>query len=383
MSGPHLSQPELFEPAEGPSGGWPVGTEMQRAYLSAFAGGSTAMIANLRTRVLGLRSGGRVFPVTVNEAEYGDAYVALPHSAYALYAKAELGMVDVGPWRPALAALASGAGAAMRAARLNQIVHLGNWMLSTNLHGGWSGEEVAAIRTLLVRRFPGHFLAVRSLTEWSDATLIDRLRRDGWRLLPARQIYVTDDLDRDWSPRRNTQRDLRLLSRTACRIDRLEALGPGDAARIAELYAMLYLDRYSTLNPAFTPAFIEMTHRENILAYRGLRDPNGDLVAVVGCLVRGDVLTTPVVGYDTRRPLAEGLYRMASVLFARMAQERGARLNGSAGAAGFKRHRGARPVLEYTAYFAGHLAWPRRATLAAMSRILDAVAAPLLAERGL
>jgi len=236
---------------------------------------------------------------------------------------------------------------------------------------------------LLVRRFPDHFLAVRSLTEWSDADLIDRLRRDGWRLLPARQIYVTDDLDRDWAPRRDTRRDLRLLARTPCQIDRLETLAPGDAARIAELYAMLYLDRYSTLNPAFTPAYIEMTHREKILTYRGLRDEIGGLVAVVGCLARGGVLTTPVVGYDTRRAAAEGLYRMASVLFAQMAREDGARLNGSAGAADFKRHRGARPVLEYTSYFARHLAWPRRATLAAMSRVLDSVAAPLLAERGL
>ena len=375
--------PELFEPAEGPSGGWPAGVEAERAYLAAFAGGSSALIANLRTRVLALRSGDRVFPVTVNEAEYGDAYVCLPHSAYALYAKAELGIVDVGPWRPALAALASGAGAAMRAARLNQIVHIDNWMLSTNLHGGWAGEELDNIRILVTGRFPGHFISIRSLTDWSDAALIGRLRRDGWRLLPARQIWVTDDLDRDWAPRRDTRRDLRLLARTSYALDSLQALRPGDAARIAELYAMLYLDRYSTLNPAFTPAYIEMTHREQILTYRGLRGADGRLAAVVGCLVRGGVLTTPVVGYDTGRPAAEGLYRMASVLLAQVARERGARRNVSAGAAGFKRHRGARAMLEYTAYYAGHLAWPRRATLAAMARILDSVAAPLLAERGL
>jgi hypothetical protein len=40
-------------------------------------------------------------------------------------------------------------------------------------------------------------------------------------------------------------------------------------------------------------------------------------------------------------------------------------------------------VLEYTAYFCDHLSWPRRATLGAMSRILESVAAPLMAERGL
>ena len=383
MSTPEPSEPELFDPATGPTCGWPAEAAMERAYLEAFAGGSSALIANLRTQVLGLRCGERVFPVTVNEAEYGDAYVCLPHSAYALYAKAELGLVDVGPWAPALAALASAAGAAMRAGRLNKIVHVGNWMLSTNLHGGWPGDGLPAIRELLVRRFPDHFLAARSLNEWSDAALVERFRRDGWRLLPSRQIYVTDDLDRDWSSKRNTQRDVRLLSRTPFSFDPLDTLRPGDGARIAELYAMLYLGRYSTLNPAFTPAFIEMTHRERIFTYRGLRGADGALAAVVGCFVRGGVLTTPIVGYDTGRPAEEGLYRMASVLFAQEAQARGLRLNGSAGAADFKRHRGARPVLEYTAYFADHLAWPRRAVIGGMSRMLNSVAAPLLAERGL
>ena len=374
---------ELFDPADGPTGGWPAVAAMERAYLEAFAAASTAMIANLRTQVLGLRCGERIFPVTVNDAEYGDAYVCLPHSAYALYAKAELGIVDVGPWAPALSALASSAGAVMRAGRLNRIVHVGNWMLSTNLHGGWTGDELPAIGELLVRRFPHHFLAVRSLNAWSDAALIERFRQDGWRLLPSRQIYVTDDLDRDWAPRRDTRRDLRLLSRTPYAVDPLTMLRPGDSARIAELYAMLYLDRYSALNPAFTPAFIEMTHREQIFTYRGLRGAEGTLAAVVGCFIRGGVLTTPIVGYDTARPAADGLYRMASVLLAQMAQAGGFRLNGSAGAAGFKRHRGARPVVEYTAYLARHLAWPRQAMLGGMSRILTSVAAPLMAERGL
>lgn len=378
-----MSEPDLFAPATGPAEGWPPGAAVERAYLEAFAGGSTAMIANLRTRVLGLRSADRIFPVSVNEAEYGDAYVCLPHSAYALYAKAELRLVDVGRWAPLLARLADGAGAVMRAARLNRIVHLDNWMLSTNLHGDWAGEDLPAIRRLLVERFPDHILAIRSLTEWSDAALLAACRANGWRLLPSRQVYVTDDLGKDSAPRRDTRRDRRLLETTPYRIDRLETLRPGDTERIAELYALLYLQRYSTLNPAYTAAFVAMTHASGALAYRGLRDEDGQLAAVVGCLHRGDVLTTPIVGYDTARPAEEGLYRMASLLYADMALERGVRLHGSAGAADFKRARGARPVVEYGAMFTGHLSLPRRATVAAMDALLNRVALPMVKERGL
>ena len=379
-----MSQPELFEPSEGPSGGWPNDLTMERSYLETFSRlGSQALIANLRTTVLGLKYGERIFPVTVNEAEYGDAYVCLPHTAYSLYAKAELALVDAGPWTPALALLADAVGRLMRSAALNRIVHLNNWLLSTNLQGGWSGEGLDEICELLVRRYPDHVIAVRSLNRWSDDALFERFEQSGWTMLPSRQIYVTDDLERDWLTRRDTRRDLALLSATDYRIDRLEALRPGDSDRIAELYAMLYLDRYSTLNPAFTAAFIEMTHRERIFDYRGLRDAHGVLAAIVGCFVRADVLTTPIVGYDTARPVSESLYRMASALLAKEARERGLRLNGSAGAPDFKRHRGAHPMVEYTAYFVSHLSRYRQTVVGAMAGLLNRIAVPLLAERGL
>jgi len=375
---------QFFDPVAGPHGGWPAGSDPDRAYLEAFAAhGSTALIANLRTRVLGLATGDRVLPVTVNDAEYGDAYVCLPHSAYALYAKAELGIVDAGPWAPALGVLADAAGAVMRAGRINRIVHVGNWMLSTNLHGGWRGEEIPAIREAVTVAFPDHLIAVRSLNPWSDPALCEAFRADGWRLLPARQVWVTDDLDRDWAPRRDTRRDLALFDRTSYRFDPLETLQPGDSERIALLYDLLYRGRYSSLNPAFTPAFVEMSHRSGFLQYAGLRGRDGVLDAVVGSLVRDGVLTTPVVGHDTARPQDCGLYRLASVLFARMAAERGARLNGSAGAADFKRNRGARAQVEYTAVWSRHLPAPRRALIAGLQGVLDKVAVPLMRERGL
>lgn len=379
-----MSGAELFDPASGPSGGWPTDAKMERPYLEAFARlSSQALIANLRTRVLGLSSDGRVFPATVNEAEYGDAYVCLPHTAYCLYAKAELGLVDAGPMAPALGWLADGVGAALRAARANRIVHVGNWMLSTNLHGGWAGQDIDAIAETMTAAFPDHFLAVRSINAWSDTGLMDRFKARRWRLLASRQVWVTDDLDRDWAARSHTRRDLSLARRTPLAFERIETLRPGDAERIAELYGLLYLDRYSRLNPAFTAEFIAMTAREKIFDYEGFRDADGKLDVVVGAWTRGGVLTPPIVGYDTSKPQAQGLYRLASLLFGQMAKARGARLNGSAGAAAFKRLRGARPVIEYTALFDRHLPAARRAVMAGLEGLLNRVAVPIMQERGL
>lgn len=375
---------DLFDPRTGPRDGWPDGAEADRLYLETFEQhGSTALISNLRTKIMGLRSGARIYPVTINEAEYGDAYVCLPHTAYALYAKDELRIVDAGPWTPALGFLASSAGAMLRATRVNRIVHVNNYMLSTNLHGGWRGDDIDAIKTLLVELFPDHLIAVRSLNQWSDVELWMRFRDAGWKMLPSRQIYVTDDLAKDWAPRRDTRRDRAIMKARADRIDALEELRPGDAARIAELYALLYLGRYSTLNPAFTAAYIEATHRNRTFQYRGLREPDGALSAVVGCFIRGGVLTTPIVGYDTARPPGDGLYRIASFMLAQIAQEHGVRLNGSAGAASFKVNRGARPVIEYSAYFVDHLSLARRSVIQGVERLLNKVAVPLMQKRGL
>jgi len=321
--------------------------------------------------------------VTLNGAEYGDAYVCLPHSAYGLYAKAELDIVDTGPWRPALALLADGAGAVLKAARVNRIVHINNWMLSTNLHNGWTGADIAALRATLTAAYPEHFLAVRSVTTWSDPALAGALRADGWQLVPSRQIYVTDDPARDWLPTRDAKNDLRLLARSPYAVDEMTEFRPGDAARIAELYAQLYLRRYSPLNPAFTAAFMELAQRSGMLRFLGVRDGQGTLMAVAGCFRRGGVLTTPVLGYDTSRPQRDGLYRIACTLLTRLAMQTGARLNGSAGAAGFKMLRGAKPVIEYTAFYARHLPAPRRLTITALETILNRIAVPLMQARGL
>jgi len=202
-------------------------------------------------------------------------------------------------------------------------------------------------------------------------------------MAPSRQVYVTEDIAAEWAPRRDSRRDLHLLKHTRYAIDKLTDLQPGDARRIAELYAMLYLDRYSNLNPAYTEAFVELTHRAGILHYRGLRGEDGRLAGVAGCLINGGVLTTPIVGYDTSHSPDEGLYRMTSALFAKLAMERGLRMHGSAGAAIFKRNRGAKPVVEYTAFFVDHLPAYRRMAITALQATLDKLVAPLMREKRL
>lgn len=373
----------LFDPLDPPPGAWPATCDSQ-GYIEGIArAGATALIPNVATWWLALRSGNRVYPVTVNDSETGGSYVCLPHSAYILYARAELDIVDTGWLRPILRALVAAADRLLRWGQVNRVVHVDNWLLSTNLHGDWAGEDLPAIRALLTERYPDHAIAIRSVDRWSSPALIDAARRDGWRLLASRQIWVTSDLDAHWQPRRDTRDDMKLLAASGLIIDEFTTMSAVDAERIADLYHQLYVGKYSPLNPVFSPAYVLMTWREGVLTYRGVRDADGVLLAIGGSLVRGDVLTPPIVGYDMTRPQAQGLYRIATLLFTTVAAEHGLRLNGSAGAAGFKRNRGATGVIEYTAVAAGHLPWHRRFVLWLMRQILDRLAVPMMRRRGL
>ncbi|WP_204319552.1 hypothetical protein, partial [Klebsiella aerogenes] len=81
-------------------------------------------------------------------------------------------------------------------------------------------------------------------------------------------IWVTADLEKDWQPRRNAHHDARLLRRSGLVIDEFADMCAADAERIAELYHLLYVGKYSPLNPVFSAAWVLMTWRDGTLRYR-------------------------------------------------------------------------------------------------------------------
>jgi hypothetical protein len=343
--------------------------------------GAAAMVSNVSTRLSTLEVAGRAMPVTADDGALGGSYVCSPHSAYVLYAGAELDLLKVGwgayPSRAALAAL----DLVLKAARINRIVHLGNWLLSTNLHGGWRGEGVEAARGSLAEAHPDHQLGIRSVDDWSSPGLREALIADGWIMAPSRQIWVVDDLERDWTRRSDFANDRRLIARSPLVVSDLQAIDETDARRIAQLYAMLYVGKYSALNPILTPAFIQASARAGMMSYRVARDGGGTIEAVAGMWERGGVMTPPVVGYDTARPKREGLYRIASWMFMHKAMESGWRLHGSAGAAHFKRMRGARGIIEWNAYHAAHLPAPRRKAVEVLAALLKRFVVPVMVKK--
>jgi hypothetical protein len=92
----------------------------------------------------------------------------------------------------------------------------------------------------------------------------------------------------------------------------------------------------------------------------------------------GDLLTSPIVGYNTALPARQGLYRMLAALVLRQASRDGCMVNLSAGVAHFKRQRGGQPAIEYSAVLANHMPVKTQRAVRALSAITRHIGVPIM-----
>lgn len=350
-----------------------------RDYTAAFArDGSRTHIANLATTVGLHQWGEHTLPLTINDGGRGETFVCSPTVGYIDYPLEELNHFPSRTLVAPLRTLIRAVGGVLGRCGIDRIVNVNNWMLSTNLPVALDPTLAERQTRELVESHPDHFLAMRSLTRRHSAPLIAALEAAGWVLLPSRQVFLIDDVARQSMPHRDTRRDDALWRRGEFAYAELEAMSEGDARRIADLYALLYLDKYSRLNPVFTPAFIALTHAVGLIRYLVLRDAAGVIQAFGGMHHLGDHATMPLIGYDTAVDQDCGLYRLAFHAGTLYALRHGLRFNMSSGATAFKRNRGAVAEMEFTAFYARHLSAARRLPFGLLQTVANRVGIPLL-----
>ncbi len=337
-----------------------------------------ALIDNLETAISAMPTSLGDLPVTRNDGARPTCYVCCPTVAYVDYALAELRHFTARPLLSlALYALVNLSRPVLWASRVDRHIQPNNWLLATNPVPDLPASEVQAITGALVEQHPGHAIVWRSLNAISDADKFSRFRSAGYDLFPARQVYLFDCRTAPPPAHRDQRRDAALLDRGDYDIVGPETITAADAPRIAELYRKLYLDKYTRLNPQYSASFIEVAHRGGLIAFHGLRR-DGRLDGVVGFFDAGDVMTAPLVGYDTALPPELGLYRRLMALATRRARARNQLFNMSAGAAGFKRNRGGMPAIEYAAVYTRHLPVGQRAASWIVRTVLERVGETLL-----
>lgn len=352
------------------------------SYVRALA--ERARIGNVHTRMALLETGRHLFPVSVNDGgEHPEnCYVVSPLTAYTGYANDELRRLDH-PWaaRP-LRRLVSAIEGLLKAARIDRIAQVNNWLLSTNLYPpDWEGAELPELTALLRQEFPDRAFGFRSLNGQANSGLLRRLRRSGYETVPSRQVYLFDGRAGPAAPflrRHNCRIDADLLAKSPYRRVPGSELQEADFARIEHLYNLLYLEKYCRLNPHYGAGWLRCGQRDGWLELTALRTADGRIDGAVGWFSTGSTLSAPIVGYDTALPQRTGLYRQLTQLCLQEAARRRVVLNFSSGAAHFKRLRGGQPAIEYSMVFTRHLPAGQRAVWRALGTLLRGIAIPLM-----
>ncbi|ROL73625.1 hypothetical protein BK634_02550 [Pseudomonas chlororaphis] len=353
-----------------------------RRYVQTCAGAK--LIGNLSTGLALLDTGSQQFPVSITDGNEpaDNCYVVSPLTAYSGYAREELKRLQR-PWLTwPLKLLTQGVDRLLRAAKVDRLVQVNNWLLSTNLYPpDWTGDDLPAITELLKRDFPDHGFGFRSLNDFSNPGLRQRLQALGYLAIPSRQVYLFDGREGERAAflrHHNTRLDATLLRRSPYSLVHGEQLQAADFQRIEQLYNLLYLDKYSTLNPHYSAQWMQRGQAEGWLEMRALRSPEGRIDGALGWFANSALISTPIVGYDTALPQRAGLYRQLTRLCLQEAVERRQVLNFSSGAAGFKRLRGGQPEIEYSLVHVAHLSLGRRLVWQLLSLLLTRIGVPLM-----
>ena len=369
---------QLFDRQAIPDLNWPHASDYEKKYLvPLYSLGVEKFLSNVATRLYLLQCGPYLFPTTVNETEYENAYVCSPYTGYISYAKQELWKLRNKALEKALTALIHILSGPLKVSKINQLVCVNNWLLSTNLYPEWHGEGLEKINRFLIAEFPEHALMFRSLNWHTNRALMHELQKAGYVLIPSREVFIFDKKLKKYIRKRNTVIDTKLLQKTQFKIVTHDEILPGDYARITELYHLLY-SKYSTCSPHFTDQFISHCHQNRLLNMQGVRGQEGRLEAIVGSFTRNGVMATPLVGYNIERPREEALFRMITILAIQEAFKNDLVFNISAGVSQFKRWRGANGFVEYSAVYYKHLPFHRQTVWRLMQLLMEKIGVVLL-----
>lgn len=318
-----------------------------------------------------------LFPLSIHKPTpfLNQSYVTSPQTTYGKYALSELNTIPFKPARLPLAALIRAMDALLGSSNIDQVVSFNNWLLSTNLYPPWLPSNLAHMTEKLIDLHPSSFLIARSLNCNHHSHLIECFQKAGWKLMPARQVWLMEPGQPHKKGRKN---DSKLLAKSPLVRVVADDFTSEDFKRAKLLYDQLYLEKYSSLNPAFTEAFLRTGHKENMIHLEGLKDHQGILLGIVGTINFNGIITTPIVGYDLQQPQKLGLYRLLMAIAMEQMDETNSAYNVSSGAGYFKKLRGAFPEIEWTAYYDKHLPRTRTIPLSLLRSLLTHIGQPIM-----
>ncbi|ULG74029.1 GNAT family N-acetyltransferase [Macrococcus brunensis] len=320
---------------------------INKDYLKYKMNGMERGITNVHAKVEVLLIDGHLIPYSVKSGAYNDSWI---HSFTGQYIEEMVSEVE----RMTLPSIArKGAALLLSAGRLilkgtrEKTVTVFPSFMSTTLYSDNQLKYISQLTEELSRRYPRHALVFRTV---SEEAVKEQLEAAGYAPLISRAIYVYDAAESHTkNERKDLKKDIKKLEKSGLSVS--DELSATDFDALIPLYTQVYLDKYSIHNPHYTADFFRFIYDYVPLKWFVLRD--GDhIVSFMAVQQKGDMLFPAYFGMDQSY---KGLYFMTSGLLYQYANDKGLKINNSAGAKDYKLARGSRPFLEYHLVYTKHL----------------------------
>lgn len=361
---------------------WPhteEGNRLRSFFEPIFKEGVSSFVTNVETQMYILHIDDLFIPLTVNEKEYSNSYVCSIYS-FLLYAEEEMNRCRKHFLRLFISPVLQLLKLWLRWSKINRLVVVNNFLLSTNLFPSLSAQQVYLIIQFIKDRYPNHAIMFRSLNTFTEENLSHILSEMGCDFITSRSVYFFDPKNYPSLPSKKRwiiRKDLKLKKQEKIQILQHDDFHVSDAVDMKRLYDLLYLEKYSYFNPAFTVRFFEQAILEKTFILSGIRYKER-LVGIIGFFKTRGVMATPIVGYDTQLPESLGLYRILTAHVLEESLSSNTIFHMSAGVGHFKRQRGAFQELETMAVACNHLPFYRRFLWKSLGFLLNKIGAPIL-----
>lgn len=353
--------------------------EYAKKYLIPYIkNGPSSYIDNVQTDLKILYIDNLVLPITINNKEYNNSYVVSPYTHYISYSKEELKELKTPLLELILKCILNILGVFLRITKINKVVQVNNWIVSTNLYVDLDQNQINAVTEYLTKNYPGHAVVFKSINNYSCEKVYKGLVNCCYRLIASRQVYIgknKSNLNR--FEKSHISRDLNLIKKNDYVVESLVKCDDKTASQLVTLYNSLYLDKYSKYNPQFNKEFIKLGINEGLFNVLCVKKDNS-IDAFYGYFKRNGFMTAPLFGYNIDLPKERGLYRILSSKLYCEAQDNNLKLHLSSGAASFKRNRGGFAVIEYNAVYLKHLPFYRRLGWIVLEKLINKIAISLL-----
>jgi hypothetical protein len=311
-----------------------------RFFMPMLKEGVKSYIRNIQTRVYILKYADLYLPITVNQKEYDNPYVV---SNY--YPIAHL--CEKGTYPKKLLYQIGGLG--LKAIKINKVVILGNWLLSTNPMPYLAAEAISEITQFLARQFSQHVISVRSL---SSEEAIEYESCD-YSLFKAREAYFYDGkagIPKQSKGAYHRRRDLKLLETFTV----YDTVQPSQFDSLIDLYSKIYIQKHTRYSPHYTPKFLRHALDSGLLNIKAIKKENS-FEGVFGYWETARKMAIPFFGYDNHKSFHQDSYRLLTTLALMEAENKGLLLNDGTGGDYAKMARGLVKKVEYAGLYAKHL----------------------------